>query len=155
GKVLVVDGIGPSFAPQSASDIYDPLLNAWSTIAAPTGPARFSHVAPILANSKVLIAGGESLALDIGRTLSTAIYDPASGAWSAGPATVSSHYLGTATVLTQGATAGKVLLAGGDFALKGVELFDPPALTWTPIAPLATGRDAHVAIGLQGGVLIA
>jgi RHS repeat-associated protein len=48
-----------------------------------------------------------------------------------------------------------VLLAGGDFALNGVELFDPTALSWAPIAPLLTGRDAHVAIALTSGILLA
>ncbi len=155
GKVLVVDGMGASSVAQSAADLYDPTANAWSVVPAPPVPARFSHLAPLLPSGKVLMVGGEDLSAGIAQTLGTAIYDPTAGTWSAGPATVSSHYLGTATVLTQGNNSGKVLLAGGDFALTGVELFDPTAVTWTAIAPLLTGRDAHVAVSLTNGILLA
>ncbi len=155
GKVLVLDGMGANAAALSAADLYDPTANTWSVAAAPPVAARFSHVAPLLTSGKVLLAGGEDLSVGIAQTLSTAIYDPTPNAWSAGPPTVSSHYLGTATVLTQGNNSGKVVLAGGDFALSGVELFDPTAVTWTPIAPLLTGRDSHVALSLQSGLLFA
>ncbi len=155
GKVLVLDGMGANAAAQSAADLYDPTANSWSVAAAPPLPARFSHVAPLLASGKVLFAGGEDLSVGIAQTLPTAIYDPTHNTWSLGPSTVSSHYLGTATPLTQGNNSGKVVLAGGDFALDGVELFDPTALTWTPIAPLLTGRDSQAAISLQSGLLFA
>jgi RHS repeat-associated protein len=155
GKVLVVDGMGAGGAAVSAADLYDPGSNAWSVVPAPPIPARFSHTAPLLPSGKVLMAGGEDLNAGIAQTRSTAIYDPTANTWSAGPSTVSSHYLGTATVLTQGNSSGKVVLAGGDFALDGVELFDPTALAWKPIAPLLTGRDGHVAVLLQSGLLLA
>jgi RHS repeat-associated protein len=155
GKVLVVDGMGAGSVAQGAADLYDPNTNTWSVVPAPPIPPRFGHTASLLPSGKVLVAGGEDPSVGIRQTLSTAIYDPVANTWSAGPATVSSHYQGTASLLTQGTNSGKVLLAGGDFALNGVELFDPTAVSWTPIAPLLTGRDAHVAVSLASGILFA
>jgi RHS repeat-associated protein len=155
GKVLVVGGINATTKVQNVADLYDPTANAWSVAAVPPAPGRFSHVAPLLASGKVLIAGGEELPSGIAQTLGTAIYDPTSNAWTAGPPTAFSHYTGTASVLTQGANVGKVVLAGGDFALSQVELFDPSSSTWKSISPLLTGRDSHVALTLQSGVLYA
>jgi hypothetical protein len=155
GKVLVVDGLGPNAVAASATDLYDPVANSWSTLAAPPLAPRFSHVAPLLPSGKVLIAGGDQLTSGVGQAVGTAVFDPTRLAWTPGPSTSYTHSTGTAVVLTQGANAGRVLLAGGDTGLNQVELFDPATSTWTTLAPLLTGRDSHIAALLQSGVLLA
>jgi type II secretory pathway component GspD/PulD (secretin) len=62
GKVLVVGGVrfdGGSFEALATTELYDPVANSWSSIAALTTP-RFLHTATRLADGRVLIVGGLS-----------------------------------------------------------------------------------------------
>jgi len=72
--------------------------------------ARGLHTATVLANGRVLVAGGVDSAQNLTQISSAEIYDPAAGTWSltAGlPGPLSNH---TATLLQNG----QVLVAGGD-----------------------------------------
>jgi hypothetical protein len=71
-----------------------------------------------------------------------------------------SHATATGVYLNQNTASpnyGKVLLAGGDSALSGAELFTDTNSSpgFTSIPPLSTGRDSYVALALQTGVLFA
>jgi len=122
---------------------------------------RYGHTATLLANGKVLIAGGLDRAVaPFSVTESVELYDSATGTWS------STGYLNTGRI---GHTAtllpnGKVLVAGGRdriappfFGLAGsAELYDPVTETWSGTGNLNTSRSGHTATLLASGqVLVA
>ena len=126
----------------------------------PTGSlstARDSHTATLLANGKVLVAGGESGGYAFA---STELYDPATGVWTPTGSMKTAREGHTATLLPNG----KVLVAGGYYydvngnyvLLASAELYDPATGTWTPTANLKAARDGHTATLLPNGkVLVA
>ena len=70
-----------------------------------TGP-REGHMAILLPNGKVLVAGGDG---NGGFLNSAELYDPTSGTWSATGSMTRERFLTTATLLPNG----KVLVPGG------------------------------------------
>ena len=126
----------------------------------PTGPmnnARQVHTATLLANGKVLVAGGYSTNNPLSgvETLSSAeVFDPATGTWTVTGAMSDRRSGHTATLLP----SGKVLVAGGYSTniLSSAEVFDPTTGTWTPTGAMHTSRDGHTATLLTNGkVLVA
>jgi hypothetical protein len=163
GSVLVIGGAGDGAAGTTAVDLYDPLAGRWlaaGTRAAMT-TARSAHTATLLADGRVLVAGGSSpggsLAQGYTNNTSAEIYDPARNAWtSAAPMTVArAHH--TATLLANG----QVLVTGGEddhyVPVASAELYDPVADAWTPVqSPMASPRSTQTATLLPGGqVLVA
>jgi N-acetylneuraminic acid mutarotase len=114
---------------------------------------RISFTATLLANGKVLIAGGNDSS---GNFLASAeLYDPGTGTWvSTGSMTTprSSH---TATLLGDG----KVLVAGGQpqscLTTSSAELYDPDTGSWTSTGSMNIpgGRGAHLATLITSGQL--
>ncbi|CAF5023551.1 unnamed protein product, partial [Rotaria sp. Silwood1] len=114
GKVLVSGGFGyDGYSYRgylNSTEIYDPKTGTWTKTGNMT-IGRRGHTASVLANGKVLVAGG--LGYDEygqGRTFnSSEIYDPETEIWTMiGDMTVG-RYFHTASVLANG----KVLVAGG------------------------------------------
>jgi N-acetylneuraminic acid mutarotase len=101
----------------------------WAQTAPLPGP-RQNHTATLLANGKVLVAGGTDAS---GAYLKTALlYDPAGGTWTATdslPSDLLSLSGHTASLLPNG----KVLVVGGfnSSALTQALLYDPVTGTWT------------------------
>jgi N-acetylneuraminic acid mutarotase len=156
GKVLVAGGAADenNSIPLSSSELYDPVSNTWSS-AASLATARDSHTATVLANGKVLVAGGEygnpSVVLS-----SAELYDPTSNTWSAAASMASARVDHTATLLT----SGKVLVTGGSNRSLGVlssaELYDPVTNAWSVAGPMAVQRQTPTAtLLLDGKVLVA
>ena len=116
----------------------------------PSPPAlirgRNQHTATLLANGKVLVAGG-------GDNLATAeLYDPATGTWTFTGSLNAGRGAHTAALLSDG----KVLVAGGGDNLATAELYDPATGTWTFTGSLNAGRYLHTSTLLTNGrVLIA
>ena len=118
--------------------------------------ARSSHTATLLANGKVLIAGGTSVYNQPPFVTATAeIYDPATGTFTATGSMATPRENHTATLLQDGT----VLIAGGDnehFSLDSAELYNPATGAFTSIGPMTTTRNQHTATLLTTGqVLIA
>lgn len=114
------------------------------------GGARAALTATRLADGRVFIAGG--MRLDRSPSDATDLYDPKTGAITAGPALLHPRASHTATLLADG----RVLLAGGVGAVERCELFDPESAAMVEGPRLATGRDDHRALRLADGrVLIA
>lgn len=123
------------------------------------GLPRAVHRASTLADGRVLFTGGCSTrgcgGFDEARA--SELYDPATGAFTPGPETVSARASGTATLLPDG----RVLLTGG-FPGEGrapqdaAEVFDPETDAFTAVAPMGAARAEHTAsILADGRVLLA
>jgi N-acetylneuraminic acid mutarotase len=101
----------------------------------------------LLKNNKVLVAGGadgKAVALT-----KAAVYDAASGKWTATAPLQTPRRLHTATLLDDG----KVLVAGGTSGssplspgLATAELYDPAAGTWKTVAGMHEPRFGHSAV---------
>jgi hypothetical protein len=125
---------------------------AWFT-KPPLITERELHTATLLANGKVLVAGGTD-------SLNAELYDPATGVTVATSPMNVPRYGHTATLLRDG----RVLVAGGynheglpdSSCLGSAELYDPATGLWTPTAPLKFPRACHTMTLLPNGkVLVA
>lgn len=114
--------------------------------------ARTRHTATLLANGKVLVVGGLSVANPCCRTADSAeLYDPATGRWSATGNPSTARYDHVAVRLANG----KVLIAGGSGDpigfLTNTEIYDPDTGTWSAAGNLSATRLAPRAILLTDG----
>jgi N-acetylneuraminic acid mutarotase len=112
GKVTVIGG-SSGFTTTSdccvaVSETYDPTANAWSVATSLAGIARESHIAALLPDGTVLVAGGYG-APDYSVLLTTGIYDPLANTWS-DAGSISSGGPVVGTQLSNGA----VWVAGGE-----------------------------------------
>jgi galactose oxidase-like protein/Kelch motif protein len=122
---------------------------------------RYGHTATLLANGKVVVAGGLARTLaQLSVTDSAELYDPGTGTWSRTGNLNTGRVGHTATLLPNG----KVLVAGGHDRLAPpfldltdrVELYDPSTGTWSSTNNLNTSRSGHTATLLPNGkVLVA
>jgi hypothetical protein len=113
---------------------------------------RQEATATLLANGKVLIAGGYG---NSGYLDSAELYDPATGTWAVTGALSVARQNHTATLLPNG----QVLVVGGfgnASYLSSAELYDPVSGTWSLTGSLGTRRQWHTATLLPNGkVLVA
>jgi hypothetical protein len=151
GTVLIAGGISIKCMTcdgtvVAAAERYDPSRKKFF----PTGSliaARAFHTATLLADGRVLIAGGRDLN---NFSLSSAeLFDPATGTFSPAGPMFSSHAGHTATLLQDG----RVLIVGG---FNPAEIYDPMYNLFAPTGSLSHPRGGHTATLLQDGrVLIA
>ena len=107
---------------------------------------RVGHTATLLADGKVLVAGGND---GTGQLASAELYDPVSGTWTPTEDLIDSHSFHTATLLPDG----RVLVAGGAVKLgQPAEIYDPVSGTWSPAGQLHHPyRGGHTATLLADG----
>ena len=117
---------------------------------------RFFHTATLLADGRVLIAGGDSNVL---KTQSSAeLYDPRTGAFTATGNMTTPRSRHTATLLPDG----RVLIAGGgrtpdracSDALASAELYDPRTGTFSATGEMSTARSDPTATLLNNGKVL-
>ena len=152
GRVLVVGGVGTDTnACLASAEIYDPIAASFSLVG-PMAEARCGlwwSGAPVLANGKVLVAGGLILS-------SAELFDPATNTFGAAGTMTSPRAAPTATLLADG----RVLIAGGAAApgpvtVSTAELYDPVSSTFSATATMIDPRQQHTATLLRdGGVLV-
>jgi hypothetical protein len=155
GRVLVVGGGGDApvageGGPLSATaELYDPVSRRWSGAARMT-EARAGFSATLLADGRVLVAGGD------GTFKAAELFDPASGRWTSTASMSEPRFGHTATRLADGT----VLVTGGcacsDFAgaVASAERFDPGTGTWTVTGSMHVGRVFHTATLLTSGLVL-
>jgi hypothetical protein len=155
GKVLFAGGgvvVGTDLVPTATAEIYDPATGIFT----PTGNMnvpRVGHTATLLANSKVLIAGGGTGG-SASLTATAELFDEATGLFTPTGNMVTARFDHTATLLTNG----KVLLTGGfsglSSDLSSAESFDPSNGTFTIAGNMGIQRIGHTATLLNNGEVL-
>jgi hypothetical protein len=146
-KAVVSDSYSQSATSTSAKLMLEGFVPTGSMIG-----SRQNAAASKLANGKVLVSGGLSIA-----ALATAeIFDPAAGTFAATGSMVNARQNHTSTLLA----TGKVLLVGGEGGAGGgtpvatAELYDPATGTFSVTGPMATPRTLHTATLLADGKVL-
>ena len=154
GRVLVAGGGrgGDLYQPVADAELYDPATGSWTATGSMNAP-RSGHLAALLPDGRVLVAGGVELN-------SAELYDPATGTWAPTGSMAQPRYRAAAALLLDG----RVLVAGGatdptpTYAslLDSAELYDPVTRAWTAGGRLSTVYVNAAAVVLPSGdVLVA
>ena len=117
GSVLVAGGSGgpESDVSIATAELFDPRQGAWTRIA-PLGQGRTGHTATVLADGRVLVAGGESASRGQRRSLATAeVYEVATRSWRSAGEMACPRSEQAAVRMADGA----VLVVAGDAAFPG------------------------------------
>jgi N-acetylneuraminic acid mutarotase len=153
GRILVTGGNSayPNENVVSSAEIYDPATDLWRETT-PMQAARRGHVATLLPDGRVLVAGGSSGHFQANVQLSTAeVFDPTTEKWTAVAPLREARWGATETLLPNG----EVLIVGGAIAPHGArssaELFNPEQGTWVDAGRLKQARNGHRAITLKDG----
>jgi N-acetylneuraminic acid mutarotase len=134
----------------ASTEIYDPATDSWSAGASSTSPRGY-HTVTLLANGKLLVAGG--YAGDYAPLASAEIYDPATNSWTPAANMSTVRYQHAASRLANG----KVLVTGGGTLtgwLASAEIYDAASNTWTPAASMAAPRGAQTSTLLLDGTVL-
>src|SRR6185295_7098378 len=119
----------------ASAEVFDPRTGRF-TMVKPMSVARESHTASLLADGRVLIAGGHrDRRENIVVYASTEIYDPAQERFSVGPSLTLARHKHEAASLADG----RVLVLGGSdprdrVHFSSAEIFDPAANRWTAVS---------------------
>jgi hypothetical protein len=157
GLVLVTGGedFPGSGGMVAAAEIYDPATGSFSPVGNMT-VGRKSHTATLLADGRVLIAGGSTyVGGQCNVSAPAEIFDSATGNFTALPNSEITRESHSATLLGDG----RVLLAGGTPActysgLPVAQLFDPQTNTMSPLISMTDGRRDHTATLLPDGTVL-
>jgi hypothetical protein len=157
GKVLLAGGFvnsvwdyGGSTSSNGAS-LYDSATGEFSGTGNMTA-SRGGHTATLLANGKVLIAGGADQDPTGTGLASAELYDPSTDAFTQTGSMAVGRFLHTATQLQDG----RVLIVGGVLTsasdpVATAEVYDPATGIFTMTGAMATARERHTATLLADG----
>jgi len=175
GRVLFTGGLDGTGVTTTACEIYDPVSNAFSSVAAMPNP-RAGHAAATLPDGRVMVVGGTSNFTDIttaiaGVSNGTFIYDPVADSWASGPNIGGRRLVPALSRLSNGL----MMVSGGIEATvffgipiavvstNKAQLFNPNTNSWSNAPNMPAGRAYHhdnqleLADGrlmLTGGVLV-
>src|SRR5271156_3791068 len=158
GEVLLAGGFVNSvwdYGGISGSDngagLYDSATGVFSGTGNMTAN-RGDHTATLLANGKVLIAGGADQDPTGTGLASAELYDPSTGTFTQTGSMAVGRFLHTATLLQDG----RVLIAGGVLTsasdpVATAEVYDPATGIFTMTGAMGTARERHTATLLADG----
>lgn len=155
GGVLVAGGLETVFndvlqeardEPTRFAELFASSTGGW-TPADPLGAERGHHSASLLADGRILVAGGIDADLNMRR--SAELFGPAT-AWTPAASMGAGHSEHAASLLADG----RLLVVGGGNGLREdtrlAEVYDPAANTWTYSGPVRLARRQHTATLLSG-----
>ena len=156
GKVLVAGGIGDNGgapAVLAESELYDPTTEMFLPTLGHLANARQWHTASLLADGKVLVAGG--MLDNAGKATATAeLFDPNIQMFTATTGSLTAaRAFQAATVLNDGT----VLITGGDDGtgtLASTEVYNPTAETFSTTGSMGATRESHTATPLSDGTVL-
>lgn len=155
GRVLIVGGasFGPSSVISPSTVLFDPDGETFSPASDMTTP-RASHTATLLADGRVLVAGGHTSALPGEPTASVEIFDPSNGTWHAAAPMHTARAGHTASLLDNG----RIAVIGGVDASRAitssVEIYDPFRDAWHDGPWIETISGNQTATPLSDGSLL-
>ncbi len=158
GKVLVVGLDESASTPAVGAELYDPSADAWSRTGPMLVPIRVSPTSTLLADGRVLVAGGAAQGGGGFVFSSAEIYKPSTNSWSATPdMPAGGGYTKNAAALLPN---GRVLIAGGASpdemdTYNAAELYDPVANAWATTANMSRVRFDFTLTLLQNGKVLA
>lgn len=147
-SVLTVGGEGPTGCPGLASaEFYDPNATVWSLVAPMSGPRYGLAAAPVTIGgvAGVLAVGGE---LTYSTQLATAeFWNPITNSWTLRAPMITPrgfHAAAPVTIPIAGTPVAGVLamggVTGGCTPVAAAEFYNPNTDSWTPVAPMPSGR---------------
>ncbi|HEY1679201.1 MAG TPA: kelch repeat-containing protein [Candidatus Sulfotelmatobacter sp.] len=160
GKILIAGGgtLGGYYVPfggdgSTTAEIYDPGTAAFTSTGS-MSTARMGHTATLLANGKVLIAGGVT-SEDTTPVATAELYDSLTGAFTATGNMAVGRAAHTATLLQNG----KVLITGGiidsnETASNTAEIYDPATGAFVETNSMLSARRTHTATLLSDGTVL-
>jgi hypothetical protein len=138
----------------SSAEIFNPATGTWARTGSMSN-ARVRHIAELVPNGMVLVAGGDSTT---GAT--TELYNPALGLWSPGTPMTQGRAGAVAALLHASLTdkLGAVFVAGG-FDSAGnpeasAEIYHVASGSWTPAGDMSVPRQDHSAALLRSGQVL-
>lgn len=161
GRVLVTGGTGHDdadgghrYVALASAELYEPRANRWRP-AAPMGEARNWHSATLLADGRVLVAGGAREARQ--HLASAELYDPARDGWAPAAPLLEARCLHQVV-----AVDGGVLVVGGRSnkgdrdtgygrPLASAERYEAAAGVWRAAPELSEEKQFHAAVALADG----
>lgn len=153
GRVLAVGGRADSSSssPSLARvELYDPDTNQWASLDDLPQP-RFGHVAVLLLDGRVLVAGGHRTYEE---GLETAhLYNPSTGSWTPTGSMLKARWAPSASLLPDG----RVLLMGRGLhdVEASAEIYDPASGSWSATGPMTSLRDSGKCVTLVDGRVLA
>jgi hypothetical protein len=163
GKVLVAGGFtNPSTSANAqpvlaSAELYDPATGGW-TLTGSMSTRRALHVAQLLPDGRVLVAGGRTcngpppLACNSTFTTNTAeIYDPATGVWTPTTSMASNRTTTSAALLPNGSV---LVAAGFPGGQNTAEAYAGSTGAWSPTGNLNVARARQGAMMLPDGTVL-
>lgn len=125
------------------------------TLTGSLSSGRTLPTATLLANGKVLVAGGQNIGTPSAVFATCELYDPATGTWSA----TGSMATGRANHVAVRLPNGKVLVTGGyaldqQGRLKSAELYDPATGSWSSAGNMSVARNGPSIDLLPNGTVL-
>jgi hypothetical protein len=159
GTVMALGGNAPQISVTGSTELYDPVLNAWTSIGPPArNNATLTTFTP---TGKIILVGGQgerqgtdSLGNSLAIENTSRVYDPATGLWTdLGVTLKNARYQHSAVMM-----GNKLLVAGGvsaksSIVLNSVEVYD--GTSWTTVAAMNVARTNFGLITLPNGNVLA
>jgi hypothetical protein len=149
GTVLIVGGTSDGSASQAlaTAKVYDPIANSLTAVGGLT-TERFKHTATLLADGKVLLAGGtNSSGTDLD---SIEVYDPVAKTFAAAGNMSVARAGHAAALLSDGQ---HILITGGS-GLDSAEVYDTASSSSAAIGNMNSQRTGHTASLLPDGTIL-